>query len=141
MSFTQRPGSESPRQYSRREDRHIVRKACVQPTASSGCLPGIVSTFTRVLVSHRNIRRCLAAGHLGSRCPLRVLPLTPTSRRLRFEWCRTRGNWTIAEWNQVIFSDENSDSISAVMTIVFMCGYPMFNASILPLLYNDTPLP
>ncbi|GFU22416.1 uncharacterized protein TNCV_1934471 [Trichonephila clavipes] len=35
----------------------------------------------------------------------------------------------------------NPDSISAVMTIVFVCGDPVVNASNLPLLYSDTPLP
>ncbi|GFV45400.1 hypothetical protein TNCV_5055941 [Trichonephila clavipes] len=35
MSFTRRPGSGLPRQTSRREDRHIVRNARLQPTASS----------------------------------------------------------------------------------------------------------
>ncbi|GFW43150.1 transposable element Tcb1 transposase [Trichonephila clavipes] len=38
MSFAQRPGSGHPRQNSRREDRHIVRNARVQPTASSAAI-------------------------------------------------------------------------------------------------------
>ncbi|GFU52438.1 transposable element Tcb1 transposase [Trichonephila clavipes] len=80
MSFTRRPGSGRPR-----------------PTSTG-------STFTRGPCSSRAIRRCLAEGHLGSRRPLRVLPLTPTHRRLRLEWCRARGNWTAAELNQVVFS-------------------------------------
>ncbi|GFU61425.1 transposable element Tcb2 transposase [Trichonephila clavipes] len=95
MSFTRRPGSGCPRQTSSREDRHILRNARVQT-------------------------RCLAEGHLESRRPLRVLPLTPTHQRLRLECCRARGNWTAAEWNQVLCSGAraNPDSISAVMTIV-----------------------
>ncbi|GFW58566.1 uncharacterized protein TNCV_718661 [Trichonephila clavipes] len=47
MSFTQRPCSGRPRQTSCREDRHIGRNACVQPTASYGHRPGTGSTFTR----------------------------------------------------------------------------------------------
>ncbi|GFU95001.1 transposable element Tcb1 transposase [Trichonephila clavipes] len=39
----------------------------------------------------------LAEGHSGSWRPLRVLPLTPTHRCLRLEWCRARGSWTAAE--------------------------------------------
>ncbi|GFY08075.1 hypothetical protein TNCV_1354911 [Trichonephila clavipes] len=35
----------------------------------------------------------------------------------------------------------NPDSISAVKPIVFVCGDPVVNASILSLLYSDTPLP
>ncbi|GFU31688.1 hypothetical protein TNCV_1175781 [Trichonephila clavipes] len=34
----------------------------------------------------------------------------------------------------------NPDSISAVMIIVFVCGDPGLNASILHLIYSDTPL-
>ncbi|GFV13357.1 transposable element Tcb1 transposase [Trichonephila clavipes] len=55
----------------------------------------------------------LSARHLGSRCPLRVLPLTPTHRRLRLEWCRARGNWTAGEWNQVIFSNESRFNLNS----------------------------
>ncbi|GFX03804.1 transposable element Tcb2 transposase [Trichonephila clavipes] len=40
------------------------------------------------------------------RSPLRVLPLTPTHRRVRLEWCSAQGKWAAAEWNQVVFSDE-----------------------------------
>ncbi|GFT95797.1 transposable element Tcb2 transposase [Trichonephila clavipes] len=94
-----------------------------------------------VPVSSRTIRRRLAEEHLGSRRPLRVLPLTLTHRRLRLEWCRALRNWTAVEWNQVVFSATNKDSISAVMTIVFVCGNSVVNASTLPLLYSDTLLP
>ncbi|GFX50830.1 transposable element Tcb2 transposase [Trichonephila clavipes] len=78
MSFTRRPGSGRPQQTSRREDRHIVRNARVQPTASSAAIQAQVAPSLRAPVSSRTIRRRLAEVHLGSRCPLRVLPLMPT---------------------------------------------------------------
>ncbi|GFT78006.1 transposable element Tcb2 transposase [Trichonephila clavipes] len=59
----------------------------------------------------RHIR--LAEGHFRSRRPLRVLPLTPTHQHLRLERCRARGNWTAAEWNQVVFSDESRFNLSS----------------------------
>ncbi|GFT75731.1 transposable element Tcb2 transposase [Trichonephila clavipes] len=37
----------------------------------------------------------------------------PTHRRLRLEWCRARGNWTAAEWNQIVFSDESRFNLSS----------------------------
>ncbi|GFU15799.1 uncharacterized protein TNCV_2367621 [Trichonephila clavipes] len=67
----------------------------------------------RAPVSSLNIRRRLVEEHLGTWCSLRVLPLTLTHRRLRLEWCRTRGNWTTAEWNQVVFSDESRFNLSS----------------------------
>ncbi|GFX31158.1 transposable element Tcb2 transposase [Trichonephila clavipes] len=107
MSFTRRPGSGRPRQISRREDRYIVRNARVQPTASLSAIQEQVAPSLEVPVSSQTIRRCLVEGHLRSRRPSCVLPLTPTHRRLRLERCRARGNWTAAEWNQIVFSDES----------------------------------
>ncbi|GFW77297.1 HTH_Tnp_Tc3_2 domain-containing protein [Trichonephila clavipes] len=138
MSFTRGPGSGHPRQFSRPEDCHIVRNARVQPTASSAAIQAQVTPSLGAPVSSRTIRRRLTEGHLGSRHPLRVLPLTPTLQRLRLEWCHPRGNWTTAETRSSLAT--NPDSISAVMTIVFVRGDPVVNASILPLLYSDTPL-
>ncbi|GFW49323.1 transposable element Tcb2 transposase [Trichonephila clavipes] len=85
MSFTRSPGSGRPRQTSRREDHHIIRNARVQPAASSATLQAQVAPSLGASVSFQTIRRSLAEGHLGSRRPLRVLPLTPTHRRLRLE--------------------------------------------------------
>ncbi|GFW08993.1 transposable element Tcb2 transposase [Trichonephila clavipes] len=77
MSFTWRPGSGRPRQTSRREVRHIVRNARVQPTALSAAIQTQVASSLGPPVSSRTIRRRLIEGHSGSWCPLRVLLLTP----------------------------------------------------------------
>ncbi|GFY09062.1 transposable element Tcb2 transposase [Trichonephila clavipes] len=106
-------GSGCPRQTSRREDYRIG--GCPR-TANCfvGRHPGTGSTPSLgALVSSGTIRKRLAEGHLGSRLPLRVLPLTPTHRRFRLEWCCTRGNWTAVEWNQVVFSDESRYNLSS----------------------------
>ncbi|GFW80609.1 transposable element Tcb2 transposase [Trichonephila clavipes] len=79
----------------------------VQPTASSATIQAQVAPSLEAPVSSQTIRRHLAEGHLGSRRPLCVLPLTPTHRRLHLEWCPIRGNWTAADRNQVVFSDES----------------------------------
>ncbi|GFV54293.1 transposable element Tcb2 transposase [Trichonephila clavipes] len=113
MSFTLRPGSERSRQTSRREDRHIVRDARVHPTASSAAIQGQVALSLRVTVSYRTIQRYLSEGHLGLRCPLLVLPFTPTHQRPCLEWFHARGNCTAAEWNQVVFSDESRFNLSS----------------------------
>ncbi|GFX59814.1 transposable element Tcb2 transposase [Trichonephila clavipes] len=136
MSFTRRPGSGCPQHTSRREDRHIVRNVRVQPIASSAANQAQVAPSLGVPVSSRTIRRCLAEGHLGLQSPLHVLPLTPTHRCLRLEWCRARGNWTAVEWNQVVFSDKYRFNLSTVVTIVFVSGDPVVNAS-----SSDTPPP
>ncbi|GFY13803.1 transposable element Tcb2 transposase [Trichonephila clavipes] len=68
--------------------------------------PGTGSTFIRGPCVFSYHTKHLAEGHLGLRHKLRVLPLTPTHRRLRLEWCHARGSWTAANWNQVVFRDE-----------------------------------
>ncbi|PRD31808.1 UNVERIFIED_CONTAM: Transposable element Tcb2 transposase [Trichonephila clavipes] len=112
MSFPRRSGSGRFRQTSRREDHPIVRNAHLQPTASSAALQAQVTPSLAAPVSSRTIRRCLAEGHLGLQRPLRVLPLTPTYRRLRLMWCHARGNWIAAKWNQVVFNDESRLNLS-----------------------------
>ncbi|GFV25914.1 transposable element Tcb2 transposase [Trichonephila clavipes] len=89
VSFARGPGSERPRQTSRREDRHIGPLCLLEPYEGTWL---------------KNIWD-----------PLRVLPLTPTHRRFRLEWCPTRGNWTAAVWNQVVFSDESRFNLSSRM--------------------------
>ncbi|GFX01463.1 transposable element Tcb1 transposase [Trichonephila clavipes] len=73
----------------------------------------VEKTATSAPVSSGTIQRPLAERHLRSRCPLSVLPLTPTHRCLRLEWCHTRGNRIAAEWNQVVFSDESRFNLSS----------------------------
>ncbi|GFX11272.1 transposable element Tcb2 transposase [Trichonephila clavipes] len=51
MSFTRRAGSGRLGQTSRREDRHIVRNACVQPTAASAAIQAQVAPSLRAPVS------------------------------------------------------------------------------------------
>ncbi|GFU38725.1 transcription factor RFX4 [Trichonephila clavipes] len=109
MSFPRRSGSGHPRQTGRREDRHIVRNACVQPTGSSAAIQVQVAPSLGVPVFSRTIRRCLAEEHLESRSPLRVLPLTspfgvmPRRRKLD----------CAVEWNPVVFSDESTFNLSS----------------------------
>ncbi|GFV62712.1 transposable element Tcb2 transposase [Trichonephila clavipes] len=55
MSFTRRTGSGHPRQTSRRGNRHIVRNARVQPTASSATIQEQVAPSLGAPVSSRTI--------------------------------------------------------------------------------------
>ncbi|GFX06697.1 transposable element Tcb2 transposase [Trichonephila clavipes] len=56
MSLTRRPGSGRPRQTSRREDRHMSRNACVQPTASLATIQAHVAPSLECLMSSRTVR-------------------------------------------------------------------------------------
>ncbi|GFS84590.1 HTH_Tnp_Tc3_2 domain-containing protein [Trichonephila clavipes] len=73
-SFTRPPGSGCPRQISHREDHHIIRHAHVEPTSSLAAVQTQAAP-----VSSQTVARGLAVGHLVSRRPLPVLPMTPTN--------------------------------------------------------------
>ncbi|GFV17627.1 integrase catalytic domain-containing protein [Trichonephila clavipes] len=56
----------------------LHRKKCrIQPNASSAAIQALVEPSLGTPVPYQTIRRRLAEGHLGSRRPLRVLPLMP----------------------------------------------------------------
>ncbi|GFV43011.1 transposable element Tcb2 transposase [Trichonephila clavipes] len=96
-SFTWRSGSRRTRQTSRQDYRHIIRHVRVEPTTSLTAVLKQEKLLLRAPVSSRTIAWCLAEGHLVSRRPLRVLPMTPTHRRLHLEWCLARRDWTAKE--------------------------------------------
>ncbi|GFY19998.1 HTH_Tnp_Tc3_2 domain-containing protein [Trichonephila clavipes] len=102
-----------PRQTIRRKDRRVVRNARLQPTALSSTIKAQIAPSLGTPKSSGNIRRRLAERHLGSPHTLHVLPMTPTHRRLRLEWCHARGNWTVAEWYQFVFSNKSIINLSS----------------------------
>ncbi|GFV33242.1 transposable element Tcb2 transposase [Trichonephila clavipes] len=108
----------------RRVARQLGRLDCV-PTASSAAIQAQIAPSVGAPVSSRTIQRRLAEGHLGD----------------AFVWSGATHEETGQQRNGTKSSlATNPDSISAVMTIVFVCGDLVVNASILPLLYSDTPL-
>ncbi|GFV66148.1 transposable element Tcb2 transposase [Trichonephila clavipes] len=78
------PRSGSPRQISRREDRHIIQHTSVEPTDSLTAVHTQAAPSLRVRESSRTIARHLAEGYL-----------------------------TATEWNQVVFSDESRFNLSS----------------------------
>ncbi|GFV98651.1 transposable element Tcb2 transposase [Trichonephila clavipes] len=76
--------------------------------------PGTGSTFTRGLCVFSNHTKVAWLKDIWDRGAHYVCcPLTPTHRRFRMEWCGARGSWTVAEWNQVVFSDESRFNFSS----------------------------
>ncbi|GFU56273.1 transposable element Tcb2 transposase [Trichonephila clavipes] len=139
ISFTRRPGSGRPRQTIHREDRHIVRNARVHPTASSAAIqvqvtpslgvPGLFEPYEGAWLKDISDR----SAHYVC-CPLRP----PIDASI---WSGDAHEETGLLRNEIRPSlATNLDLISAVKTIVLVCGDCVVNASIQPLLYSDTLL-
>ncbi|GFU61404.1 hypothetical protein TNCV_4537891 [Trichonephila clavipes] len=97
MSFTRRPG------LSNAFDRPFLEKTATlyemhayRPAASSAAIQAQVEPSLGPLCFSKPYERLAAKDIWDRGSPLRVMPLTPAQRCLRFEWCRARGNWTVA---------------------------------------------
>ena len=99
-------GSQRPPATNAREDRHVVRSALQDRTATSRTLSQEMGLFAARQVSARTVRRRLEQHGLSARRPLLRLPLTLQHRDARRQWCAQRQNW-IQEWHHVVFSDES----------------------------------
>ncbi|GBM98632.1 hypothetical protein AVEN_236796-1 [Araneus ventricosus] len=95
VPYLERPG--------RRRGERIVRQALVDPTVTRSSILSDVG----VPVVPQTISKRLAEANLQSKCPVRILPLTPKHRRLRLQWCHARATWNATDWQNVVFSDES----------------------------------
>ncbi|UYV74981.1 Transposase, partial [Cordylochernes scorpioides] len=97
---------------SARVDRRILRQAVAAPQATCTAILQHVQDTLDHSISTRTISRRLVANGLHSCRPLRRLPLTPSNRRQRLEWCLARSTW-MTEWHRVVFSDESRFCLSS----------------------------
>ncbi|GFU62793.1 transposable element Tc1 transposase, partial [Trichonephila clavipes] len=87
------------------DDRHLIRIALNDRTASPGQLAAHWTIATGVLMSASSIRRRLLHRRLLARVPLSRIPLTPKHQWLRLPWDSELRSWQVV-WHQVVFSDE-----------------------------------
>lgn len=87
------------------------------------------------------LARFFAEGYLVSRCLLSVLPTTSSHRHLCLERLRTRRDWTITEYKEVVsIKRTNKNLIWVVMTIVYVFQGLVVSVLIMPSVYIITPL-
>ena len=91
---------------STRDDRHLVRMARTDPTASSRQLAAQWSIATGVSLCASSIRRRLLQRGLRARTPLYRISLMLNHRLLRLQWANQHRDWR-ADWQRVVFSDES----------------------------------
>ncbi|GFW31837.1 transposable element Tcb2 transposase [Trichonephila clavipes] len=103
---TRKTGNELRKVTSALDDRHLLRMAMNDSTASSRQLAARWSTATSVLMSASSIRRRPLHRGLLASVPLYRIPLTANHQRLRLEWAHEHRAWQVV-WHQVVFADES----------------------------------
>lgn len=103
---TRRDGSGRTTQTTPREDRHLIRMALQDRSASSSALAQQWNSVTHRSLSGVTVRRRLLRCGLPARRPLLRLPLTNVHKHARLQWCMERRHWG-QEWQQIVFSDES----------------------------------
>lgn len=106
-----RPGQGRPRASTANDDRYLVVSAKRQRTATPTQLSRDLAAATGTSISSKTVSRRLHERGLYARKPAICIPLTPSHKRARAEWCRQHQNWTQLQWANVLFTDESRFSL------------------------------
>src|ERR1700736_6976174 len=96
-----------PRITTERDDRVLIRSALTNRTT----ILSDITNVTPVVISDRTIQRRLNEVGIKKHIAVTKPFLTPEHMRKRLEWAIARMEWTEADWNKVIWSDESSVEI------------------------------
>ncbi|GFT52097.1 transposable element Tcb1 transposase [Trichonephila clavipes] len=89
------------------EDRYIAIVAKRNRRATSTRVTSMVTASIGKAISAATVRRRLPMNGLYARVPRVSVPLSVQSRGARLNWCREHGNWTVSDWDNVMFTDES----------------------------------
>ena len=106
-SVNDRPRSGRPRLSSARENRELVRISLRDRRLTSTQLKREWSETSQVSGSSRTVRRRLDDAGLYGRVARKKPLLTDRHKLIRLNWAKEHKNWSVHDWNMVIWSDES----------------------------------
>lgn len=65
-----------------------------------------ITNKLKLKVSHQTVRNRLHAAKIKSHIAVKKPCISSTNLKKRLEWAKAHRNWTIEQWNSVLFSDE-----------------------------------
>ncbi|GFU77725.1 transposable element Tc3 transposase [Trichonephila clavipes] len=95
------------------EDRYIVLSAKRNRHTTAQQVANQFLAASGKQISRKTIARRLRGGGLYARRPVVCVPLTRQHHTAYLQWCRQHHNCTEQDWTCVLFSDENSFSLSS----------------------------
>ena len=104
-SCSPQKSSGRPRVSNKRQDRQLIRSQLSDRFATSAEL-NQEWKLTGIKASERTVRRRLVEADLRSRRAAKKPLLSKKNIRDRLQFCKKHKEWTVEDWNKVIFSDE-----------------------------------
>lgn len=106
-NFARRHGGGRQRMTNRHDDRFLLIQARRNRFATATQLRSDLINATGVNVSTQSVRNRLHENGLRSQRACIRIPLTRNHRQARLNWARQHANWTIQNWQPVLFTDES----------------------------------
>ncbi|GFT18953.1 transposable element Tcb1 transposase [Trichonephila clavipes] len=107
QTAVQWPAGGCPRVTTPAEDRYIAIVAKRNHRASSTRVTSTVTASIGKAISTATVRRRLHMNVLYARVLPICVPPSIESRGARLKWCREHYNWTVSDWDNVMFTDES----------------------------------
>ena len=107
QSYRRRPGAGRPRVTSAVDDRYLTICVRRNPFRSARRIQNEFRHATQITLSTQTVRNRLHEAGLNSRRPRVVPRMTADHRRHRLQWAREHSRWNIAQWSNVLFTDES----------------------------------
>ena len=108
-----KPRTGRPRSTSAREDRSIKIASVKNPKLSARAIGLQLRHTLKKTVSDRTVRRRLVEAGLPGRIARKKPFLTAVQTDYRLKWCKERKDWSLADWENVIWSDESPFTLFA----------------------------
>ena len=136
QSYRRRRGSGRPRATDAVDDRYLTISVRRNPFHSARRIQNEFRQATHITISTQTVRNRLREVGLHSRVPRVVPRMTPEHRRRRREWARRHSRWNVAQWSNVLFTDESrftvdhSDGGLRVWRVVGQRYNPQFTVAV-----------
>ncbi|GFX38608.1 transposable element Tcb1 transposase [Trichonephila clavipes] len=109
QTVVRRPVGSRPRVTTPTEDRYIAIVAKRNRRATSTLVTSMVTVSMSIgkAISAATVRRRLHMNGTYARVPRVCVPLSIQSRGATLKWCQEHDNWTVSDWDNVMFIDES----------------------------------
>jgi len=106
-----KPGSGRPRKLNERDDRTLIRRLMTNECSNAVQLQKSLKISDNIEVCTNTVRRALKRNGLVARVKRKKPLLSKKHRAKRLKFAKSYKDWTVDEWNKIVWSDESKFQI------------------------------